>query len=176
MGNPYQPPKSSLLTDDAGGLELQRHKNYVILEPESDWPSRCIKCNAATDYKKKTKLVYVNPWVYLSILINILLAAILVLVFQKRFSLELPLCAIHRVRRKRFLTIQWIGFVLFVMLLFVGFATESPAVFTIAGVVLLGVIILSLVSRLAYIAKLKDGKLWVRGAGAPFLDSLPERR
>ena len=174
MTNPYQPPQSNLLRPEMQASDLKRYKNYVILDSDTVWPARCMKCNAPTDFKKKTNLTYVNPWIYLSVLINILVTVVLALIFQKKFTLQLPLCETHKIRRQRFLIAQWSGLAALIGMLVVAYTAKLPALFVAAGILFIALVISALVSRLAYIAKYKDGKLWLKGIGKPFLASLQE--
>lgn len=170
--SPYAPPKSSLVNTNSGSVS--RKGRYVILDPDIDWPSRCFKCNKGTSHKKTVKLAYVNPWIYLSILINVIITVILAAIFQKRFTVELPLCDEHTIKRRNFQILQWVMAALFVASIGAAIATESLAFSVIAFFVFIVLLISAIFGRLAFAAKFKNGNIWVTGAGKDFLNSLPE--
>lgn len=174
MDNPYAAPKSSLINTNETPDGVLRKKKYVVTAKDVIWPSRCFKCNAATSNRKKMRLSYVNPWVYLSLLINILVTLVLVLIFQKKFVIELPLCDAHLRKRKQFLIFQWIFLAGTMTLIGAGVAFDKPLMLTISMLCFLIVILTAIFSRIAFIAKLKKDTLWIRGAGRPFLESLNE--
>jgi uncharacterized membrane protein len=170
--SPYEPPKSSLVNTNPDNM--RRMGRYVVLDPDLEWPSRCFKCNKETNHKKEVKLVYVNPWIYLTILINFLITLILAMVVQKKFTVYLPLCEEHRIKRRNFIIFQWSMVALFVAALSIGIVTESLVFAAIAILVFLIILISGIFGRLAFAAKFKNGNVWIRGAGKDFLDSLPE--
>jgi hypothetical protein len=170
--SPYAPPKSSLINTNSGGM--RRKGRYVIFDPDIEWPSRCFKCNKATSHKKRVKLAYVNPWIYLSVLINVIITVVLAAVFQKRFSVDLPLCEEHTIKRRNFLILQWVMAALLAASIGVAISTESLAFSVTAIFVFIVLVISAIFGRLAFAAKLKNGNLWVTGAGKDFLNSLPE--
>jgi len=169
--SPYAPPKSELIDRDALGISA--HRRYAIFEADAKWPSRCYKCNAAADGRKKFRLSYVNPWIYLSLLITPIVTIILALIFQKRFTLQLPVCERHLRRRRNFLIFQWTLVALTVAVIAVGIIADLDQAFLIAMLMFLLIVISALAGRIAYIAKFKRGKLWLRGPGKDFLRSLP---
>lgn len=174
MENPYAAPKSRLVNTNETPDGVMRRKKYVITSAEVIWPNRCFKCNNQTSNRKKMRLNYVTPWVYLSLLLNILITFILILIFQKKFIIELPLCDNHLRKRKQFLTVQWLFLAGTLALFGVGVAYDKPLALTISMLCFLIVILTAIFSRIAFIAKFKNGALWIRGAGAPFLNSLNE--
>ena len=170
--SPYQPPKSELV--DSTTFDMSRKGRYLVLKPETVWPSRCIKCNNETDFKKRTTLIYVTPWVYLSLLINLLVTLILMLIFRKKFIVQIPLCAEHRKKRRNYIIFQWILVALLLASIAVVIATEEQLTVAICIFLFLVVVLTAIFGRLAYAAKYKKGYLWIRGAGRNYLDSLPE--
>ena len=170
--SPYQPPKSVLV--DAHQGELRRKGRYVVLKPELEWPSRCFKCNTETSLKKEVRLTYINPWIYLSILITVLLTIILALIFRKKFTENLPICEGHIKKRKNFLVFQWAMVAVMTAGIVIGSLTEMKGFFVVSGIVFLLIVISSIFARLAFAAKYKNGILWVTGSGKEFRNSLPD--
>ena len=170
--SPYQPPASELIDPTHGAPS--RQGRYVVLNPQAEWPSRCFKCNGETDLTKKLQLTYVNPWIYLSILINILITLVLALIFRKRFKINLPLCEAHIKRRRKFLIFQWSMVALLVVTVAIGWLTEFSITTQVSIFLFLVIAISAIFGRVAFVAKLKKGNIWVRGARKGFIDSLPD--
>jgi len=171
----YQTPKTNVdvvLAENAG--KIWRKKSSVIVTRETIWPKRCIKCNQPTDKSINRLLVFVNPWIYLSILISILITIILALVFQKKFKMDIPVCDRHIAYRKRVILINW----LLAVIVGIGIWLSAAQIFdmgvAISGVAILAMLIYGLSNRLAYINKFKDPYIYVRGAKREFLDSLDD--
>ncbi|NKB35869.1 MAG: hypothetical protein GKR93_01685 [Gammaproteobacteria bacterium] len=170
--SPYETPKSSLI--DVLHDDICRNGRYVVIRPDVEWPSRCFKCNEDTILKKEVKLTYINPWIYLSILINVLITIILALIFRKKFTVDLPLCERHVKRRKNFLIFQWTMVAVITAGIIIGSLTELTFFLGISMLVLLMVLVSAIFGRLAFAAKYKNEYIWVTGAGKEFLKSLPE--
>jgi len=177
MTNPYQTPESSSSAVTLNGSdvflnEVFKYQKMAIFTEGTPWPKRCIKCNCETDRTHKLNLTWVNPWAYASILLSIFVLIIVVLIAQKRFKFDVPLCDEHQKKRKRSVLIRWGTFLLFLASLVVGLILEiEPLVFLSIPLFLIFVIYAA-VSNFANIRKFKDGKIWLRGADQSFLDSL----
>lgn len=170
--SPYEPPKSTLIDTQQG--DISRNGRYVIIRPESEWPSRCFKCNEETDQNKKLTLTYINPWIYVSILINVLITIILALIFRKRFPVKLPLCELHQQKHKNLLIFQWVMLAVVISGVVAGLYTDESMYLFAAMVGFFPLIISSLFGRLAHASRYRDDFLWIRGAGKEFLNSLPD--
>ena len=170
--SPYEPPKSSLV--DVDNFSISRQGRYSVLKPDIEWPSRCFKCNQETSLRKEVKLTYLNPWIYISILFTILLTIILALIFRKKFTVNLPLCELHIKKRKKFLIFQWALVAVMSISILVG-VLSTINVLVFLSIVTFSVLLISAIfGRLAYVAKYKNGNLWITGAGKEFLNNLPD--
>jgi len=171
--SPYQTPKSNLHDPVQAGLFRQSRR--VVLKPGTIWPSRCFKCNEATDQKKVFKLYYVSPWIYLTVLINIVITIILGLIFRKRFEVNLPLCQRHLRLRQQFSVIQWsaLGVSILTFLAWLQYPEILLLVFLSLGAIIL-MLIAAVCGSIGRVTKFSDGDIWIAGAGKNFLDSLPE--
>lgn len=168
--SPYAAPDSDLSNVEPSNLYSNKH--HVICAADAEWPARCFKCNAETKNKKKTKLTYLNPWFYLTLLITPILTIILALIFQKKFTVELPVCDLHMKKRRNFLIIQWSLMILTIAGFLVGAATDSQLILVFSIVLLLVVVVSAIAGRMVHVAKYKENRLWVKGAGKEFLQSL----
>ena len=174
MVNPYKPPASAVLKNDKDRDGFYRKRKYIITTANSEWPMRCIKCNSDTSRFKRLTLSYVNPWFYLTILISILITLVLVLIFQKKFRFEIPLCDKHIKKRRNMVISHWLLLLTSLVLLGLSISFEMDILMMIAIFVFVILLFSALINRLAYIAKYKKGKIWIVGARKPFLDSLQE--
>ena len=171
--SPYEPPKSTLIDTQQG--DISRNGRYVIIHPDSEWPNRCFKCNEETDQNKALTLTYINPWIYVSILINFLITIILALIFRKRFPIKLPLCESHQKKYKNLLIFQWAMLGVIITGVIAGIYTDEPMYLFAAMIAFFPLVISSLFGRLAHASRFRDDVLWIKGAGNEFLNSLPER-
>lgn len=167
----YAAPKSELT--NAEPAEIYRYKHYVILNSDAAWPARCFKCNADSAVRKKVNVAYVNPWIYLTLLITPIVTIVLALIFQKKFSIDLPICDSHLKKRKNFVIFQWTALLLMIAGFILGAALNSELLFILSLLLLLMVVIAAIAGRMIHLAKFKDDHLWVRGTGKAFLQSLP---
>jgi hypothetical protein len=63
---------------------------------DEDLPDLCMKCGAPAEVHKDKTFAWYPPWVYVLILVNILVFAIVALVLTKKKTVPVPLCAAHR--------------------------------------------------------------------------------
>jgi hypothetical protein len=146
--------------------------------PDSALPQRCVKCNEPADAPTKARKVYWHhPAVYLLILINILVYALVGAIVRKRAVVAPGLCVAHKKRRRLAITSGWAGFSLGVALAAWGFrkATASSGVTALVGVLLAFVSILAGVrlARIVYAQRIDRSYVRLKGCGPAFLDALP---
>jgi len=172
IDSPYEPPKGALV--DTQPCEIKRKGSFVVLDPKAEWPSRCYKCNAETNAKRKVNLTYVNPWIYITFLLAALLTIILYFIFRKRFSIVIPLCETHIKKRKRYIMVQWGMVGLAIAFAVLGILTEDALFISVVLFILLITVFIALFCRLATAIKYKNYNVWLAGAGKKFLNSLPD--
>ncbi len=170
--SPYDPPKSDLRDERLGTTSRKGH--YVIHRPGTDWPPRCFKCNKETTECMEVTFTYVNRWILFSMLLTFLTTFILAIIFRKKFIEKLPLCNKHIERRKRFRQLLLCLVPIVGSTLLVGIFSESNTLVIDSAAALLLLLLFANYGRLAYIAKIKDGNIWIAGAGAKFRKSLSE--
>jgi len=149
-----------------------RDGKRVVLDRNAVLPDRCIKCNEpANGYRRMVKLSYVptsrelmfGAWAYLS---------------AKRAQIEIGLCERHRRSRAVTVALSSLAAILASIIVFTQVrATDVtlPLLATaglIGGVV--GLIYAAVAGRLVRAAKITDTHLWLKGAGEPFLASVPD--
>lgn len=179
MTNPYQTPESASLGIDLNNpmtslTEVYRQKKLVVFSENSIWPKRCIKCNATTETTQKVKLSWVNPWYYLTIVFSFIVLLIVVLIAQKRFTIELPLCDIHSKKRKKSIIIRWALFSIFLINLFTAIALKIDPLIFLSLPLFFVLLFYMAITNFINIRKVKNGTIWLKGADQSFLNSLEE--
>ena len=175
--SPYSAPKSKLVDSSSDSSErIYGYKKLVIQHKDdgAKWPNRCYQCNAETDNKKELKLYYMNPWIFLTILISPLILIVISLIVRKKFLVSLPICDQHIKKRRKVIAIHWLMVVIMLLVGMVGIVQEVPLLIVLACLLLLGVIITAIIYRLAVITKFKDDQIWIKGAKQQFIHSLAE--
>lgn len=184
--NLYAAPKADISPKAASSHEDERvyqHGKWVITHEEELWPNRCYQCNAPTGNTKSVKLIYFNPWFYLTILISWLITVVLYFIFRKQATIELPICEFHEARWKKHQTIRnvlgillvlTVGIIMFVLIQRIGDEMLVWFLSALAAVFLLALIIMSFKSQKPRLTKYVEGTLWIRGTGQAFRDSLQE--
>src|SRR6266496_290448 len=148
-----------------------RDGKRVVLDRNAVLPDRCIKCNEpANGDRRMVKLSYVptsrelmfGAWAYLS---------------AKRAQIEIGLCEQHR--RSRAVTVA-LGSLAVILASIIVFTQVRATDITLpllatAGLIggVIGLIYAAVAGRLVRAAKITDTHIWLKGAGEPFLASLP---
>src|SRR5579872_5285818 len=107
--NPYAPSRASLAgaavaATDAGGT--WRDGAVLVLSREASLPPRCVRCNEPADEPTKSRKVYWHsPWLYLLILFNLIIYAIVAAIVRKKAVVAPGLCSAHKKRRRIGITI-----------------------------------------------------------------------
>ena len=179
--NPYAPSQASLKTGPshtAGQVTAWRDARVMVMIPNAAIPDRCVKCNEPADEPTKERTLYWHsPWLYLLLLLNILIFAIVALIMRKKAVVSAGLCTDHKKRRRNVLTAAWIGVLAGVFLLFEGIASPSAGgLMAFAGVLLVvGSIIVGMaMGRVVYAVRIDKDYVRLKGCGEPFLETLPD--
>ena len=181
--NPYAPSRASLApksqpVNDRSGATAWRDEKLLVTISDSELPPRCVKCNEPADEPTKVRKVYWHhPALYLLILINLIIYAIVATIVRRRARVAVGLCAAHKQRRRRAITFGWGGFITGVVLMMWGFndSTGNGGVFAVVGIlVTLGSIVTGMImARIVYARKIDKSYVWLKGCSPEFLDSLP---
>ena len=135
--------------------QMWRDGNSLVMSPETQFPDRCIRCNApAENFRLKCQVQYAPSDRFV--------------LSHTRATFMVGLCPEHRKRRKIFLIIGWsIGLGVFGLMLLLS---RGFGFFLLIPVIVLSRITGGFVS----VRKMKGGVVWVRGVGKPFLAELPQ--
>ena len=180
--NPYAPSRASLQKGTAppealrGNVTAWRDHRVMVMLPDSPIPHRCIKCNEPADEPTKARKVYWHsPWLYLLLLFNVLIFAIVAMVVRKKTIISLGLCANHKKRRRNIITLAWAGFLTGVVLVYLGAASSAGVWGVLVGVlVMLGAIVFGMVAgRVVVPTRIDKTYVRLKGCGEPYLETLP---
>ena len=183
--NPYQSPE--LLNDDpvvaadelfrTGGV--WRDGNYLVTTLQSHLPSRCVHYNDEAVQYETIQLTWYPSWTLVTLLLGPLFLVTLALV-GRRISVNVPIG--EKSLRRIPTGARWTWGCIFAgilvalggyVLLFNNHEIRSLFVFVGIGSMLCGVAIGVNTSKKLAVHYANDQFVWLRGAGEPFLDSLP---
>ena len=81
----------------------------LIIPKGAPLPNYCVKCGQpVTGEPFKKTFFWHNPWLFLLVLVNILVYAIVSMILRKRVDLVVPMCPEHLQRRKNLLIATWV--------------------------------------------------------------------
>ena len=181
--NPYAPSRASLTaTDRASAVDdnsVWRDGKVLITLVDAEMPHRCIKCNEPADEPtKKRKVYWHHGALYLLILINALIYAIVALVVRKKALVSAGLCTEHKKRRRNALIFGWTGTIVGLVLMGHGLGSGSSGsgVEALVGIltILVSIIAGMIFGRIIYAKKIDKTYVRLKGCGVAFLDSLPQ--
>jgi hypothetical protein len=183
--NPYAPSRASLDSrspsreGNRSGDTVWRDGNVLVLIRDAQLPDRCVKCNEPADEPTKARKVYWHhPAIYLLVLINALIYAVVGLIVRKKAVVAAGLCAVHKKRRRLALTLGWISLFAGVGLLSWMAAGPGPkgALLALIGfVVMLASFVIGMrLARVVYAQKIDKEFVRLKGCAPEFLDTLPQ--
>jgi len=153
-----------------------REGDRLVMDRNAVLPDRCVKCNQpAEGYRRSVNVTY-SPGSARFLFGEI------ALLFAKRATVAIGLCERHRPRRGRAITPALISLAgLFGLLAIPTFVTAIPAGIGVA--VMLGFVAIFVVGAFFALTrafgggsvratKITDSHVWLKGVGAPFLESL----
>jgi drug/metabolite transporter (DMT)-like permease len=177
--NPYAPSRASLQgaaaspADGNGGI--WRDGNVLVLLPDATLPHRCVKCNEPAEPPTRERKVYWhNPWIYVLVLLNLLIYAVVALIVRKKAVIAPGLCPTHKARRRTGIAVGWVLFLGGLALVFIGFG-QGSANSGFSGLVLLLASALTAVyaTRILRPVRIDSSYVRLKGCGSGFLDSMP---
>jgi hypothetical protein len=174
--NPYAAPKSDFNTGtDSGQAMFWRSGALLMARNGAVLPPRCVKCNAPIDGSaKQRRFSWHHPALFLIILLNILIYAIVAIVVRKNVVVTLGLCQAHRRRRFRGILAGVAGIFLSVGFFIASGMAEQPNL-VLAGLVVLvvSIVVIESMARTLSPARIADKVGQLKGCGEAFLASLP---
>ncbi|MCO6456561.1 MAG: hypothetical protein J5I93_14785 [Pirellulaceae bacterium] len=182
--NPYAPPqveKPFLGQPGASHAGLWRDGRLLVMHRQAELPDRCVKSNEPAHGRRlKRNLSWHHPAVYLALLANILIYAILATVLGKRATIQIGLTQQWIVRRRWRMLIAWLLVLLcsglFVAGIMLSDSLRENAVWPIVlgGVGVIAAAVYGVIAcRLVHPKKMSDEYIWLQGVHPDFLAALP---
>jgi len=178
--NPYAPSPASLAgaAATAGRVGGWRDGTVLVLTLNAPLPNRCVKCNEPAEQPTKNRKVYWhNPWLYLLILLNILLYAVVALFAGRKAVIAPGLCSTHKSRRRIGIAIAWALLLSGVALLVwgIGESDGGGAVEVPGGLllILVAAVVSTIVTPILRAQRIDAQYVRLKGCGTAFLDSMP---
>jgi len=178
--NPYAPSPASLAGAAAtpGRVGAWRDGTVLVLSLNAPLPHRCVKCNEPAEEPTKNRKVYWhNPWLYLLILLNILLYAIVALLVQRKAVIAPRLCSTHKSRRRIGIAIAWALLLsgVAILVLGAGQSYRGGVVAVLGGLllILVAAVVSTIVTRILRVQRIDAKYVRLKGCGTAFLDSMP---
>jgi hypothetical protein len=170
--NIYAAPKAQV--GDNNGSKCTRLGDLVVVPVGSDLPARCIMCNApAKTPIKKSNLQWHTPWLYLLLLFNLLVYAIVAMIVRKTMKLSPGLCQEHATRRSKrvygLLGGAVLAFAAGVTFMHFDVPPGGVLAFTASAILL---VVASFASRKVYAKFIDTNVAHVAGCKEPFLRAL----
>ncbi len=175
--NRFAPPKAVLEDRTGAEADMWREGKVLVMRKGGDFPDRCIKCNApSVAPKRRVSLSWHSPWLYLLILLQIIVYAIVALIVRKTAKVHVGLCEQHQKRVLWSRVIGWGGLVVECALGYAAIATGRSELGLLALALLLPwLIAFIVVGRLLLPQRIDDRYVRLKGCGPAFLASLPDR-
>ncbi|MBW3599164.1 MAG: hypothetical protein KY475_18075 [Planctomycetes bacterium] len=181
--NPYQAPQVSGPSYQPGLEEqggLWRKGRLLVMHKLAPLPPRCVKSNEPIKRTLTRKLTWHHPAVFVALLINLLVYAILAIVLSKRATIYLGLSDRWFGKRRRAMLIGWTAVLASIGMFIagVGLLNRNDAVgpLTLFGAFVLfivGAIYGLIASRMVAPVRITDDYIWLKGVHPDFLNTLP---
>ena len=158
---------------------IYHHGRFLVMHKQAALPDRCLKSNVPTQDRLKRSLYWHHPLVYLVLLINIIVYAIVATIVRKTAVLHIPLAQKYKRLRRRNMLIAWLLVFAGIACLVFGAALSSPQNSGIALFILCPVLIITgalwgiFGCRVVYAKKIDDHFIWLGGVCDEFREQFP---
>ncbi len=176
--NPYAPPSSDIEGKSAADTAELVVSGRDVLTPDGlTWPDRCVVCGApAIGYRQTLKLFWHHPAVYLTLMFNIIIYAIVAALVRRRATVHVGVCDVHRRRRRNGFLVGWLGLLTGIAMMIgagTGLLPGMEGTLIVVGALLAVTcpIVALFMCRLVTVVTIKDGRARLR-VGKPFLEYL----
>lgn len=176
MLNPFEPPRADIApvaSDAASHAGAWRDRDLLVIRRSgAQLPDVCVKSGRPSGARMERKLHWHPPWVYATLLLNIIVYIIVASVTRKTAKVEFALGDEARARRK---THIMIGVGLIALGIGLCFGGSIHDAFILVGVLGLftGVFWALIGARTLWPTRMTNDHAWVKGASPEFLRALP---
>lgn len=170
--NPYAPPKAQV--EHAPIEAIWRDGATLLLRPGTALPPRCVKCNLPAVQPIKARWVsWHSPWLYVFLLLNIIIYAIVASAVQKREKIAPGLCSAHVQRRRKVIAGAWLGVFASLAIIVLAMKFDQLVLGVVGVITLLLAIVLGIVgSRIVYAIRIDKDLVQLKGCEEAFLQSI----
>jgi hypothetical protein len=180
--NPYAAPADvQTIVDVDNGVKFFRDGRFLIVRDGAELPETCVVTNEPAEsgsWRKRVKIAWTPPWVYVLILVNVIVLLIVAMIVQKKARITYSVGS--RSRRKIVLR-RSIGFVLFLLCVALFFFGATADTDEMVGIGILGgfaaliaSLIFFVIANPVKVVKFKNGWFRIKGCSPDFLDTLPQ--
>ncbi|MBN8458646.1 MAG: hypothetical protein J0M04_12490 [Verrucomicrobia bacterium] len=182
--NPYASPASSQITPEVTHwTTIYRAGRLLMVRDGAVLPDVCVVSNQPTgpgDWRKRVRLSWISPWLYLALLANLLVFLILSIVLRKSGWVTYSLSRRARmtvIRKKAAAGIMFVMSIGLIVTAVTGSVSDDLVLTSVLGGLVMLIAALLILSRAdaVRVARTKDGWFLVKGCGREFLDTFPER-
>lgn len=183
--NPFEAPRTSAGSGavvPGSADDFQRDGKLLVVRKGAIFPDRCVRCNApAEGYRLRRNLFYHNRLIYLILLFNLIVYVIVALIVRKTAQFEIPLCPVHRAKRRNTILIAW-GIVLASVPIGIALGQVLPnenvaLAFLIGFLLFLGGAIYGAAAAPPVVpARIDDYHAWLKRVCPEWMEGLPEYR
>lgn len=182
--NPYAAQSMYRPMDGSDGVtnEIYSGKGVLIVHRKAVFPDRCVKSNEPTTERLKRKLYWHHPAIFLLVLFNLLIYAVVAMIVRKTAVYSIPLSKPFKKRRLRFMLIAWSIALAGIASLVAGIAFADGSgnrpwfvvLLLLFPILLLTGAILGLYGcRVVYAKKIDEHFVWMGGVSQEFRNSFP---
>lgn len=159
--------------------EVWRSGKFLVMRKDAQLPDRCIKTNRPANGKRfRANLYWHHPAIYLLILFNLLVYAVVALIVRKNAIVYVGVTEEVLQKRNRAILGAWLVGIIGVFLLFAPGFTPSETLSTqlqmLGFILILGGLIWGIVgATIVSATRIDDDYVWIRGVCREYLASLP---
>ncbi len=171
------PPALNYQSAFPGGIGVFRQGIMVVASKGATLPPGCYKCGSPDTTPMRKKFYWHHPTLYLLILLNILIFAIVAMCVRKSGEITLNICGKHRGQRLRYLWLGWLGFLAGLVGLIASASARQTEPLLILGAVLVmggGLVFAVIGNYLIASSKVTNEFVVLKGACTEYLNTLPE--
>ncbi|MBD2460864.1 hypothetical protein H6G89_07385 [Oscillatoria sp. FACHB-1407] len=158
---------------------LWRSGNLLVMRRGAEVPDRCIKTNQPANGKRLRAVLYWHPpLIYLLILLNLLIYALVAVIIRKKAIVYLGITEEILRQRSRLILRCWIIGIAGIVLFIAAFSApvESASALGVLSLVLMfgGLLWGMFGARLVGVERIDEEYIWIRGVSKDYLDLLPQ--
>lgn len=191
MDNPYAAPNMPPIQKPAPGNYPQpsqepgrvwRSGSFLVMEKWAQLPDICVKSNMPTNgsYLKRN-MHWHHPAIFLLILINLILYAVVAMILQKKATVYVGLDTRYITRRRLGIAIGWLSALGAIFLFICGAvmvdtnnAIGGPLLLLSPILLLVGIIVGTVMAKVVSPKKITDELVILKGVNHEYLNRFPE--